>query len=135
MSNPWANAASKLLKHPWWAGLSGIIALAALVVAILQLTGSDPQRAPSVTAGGNTASGDCIAQGAGNEVTCSYKVYPPAPASIGAVEVSSLVGFATYLFEGQPAQLPEPPNYPVHEAGATATNGPTGCPKLPASTA
>jgi hypothetical protein len=105
-----------MLKHPWWAGLAGIFTLLALVVGILQLTGSDSKPAPGDDdAGGNTATGDCIAQGAGNDVACSYKVYPPAPASIGAVKVK-WAGFITFLFDGQPAQLPTPPDYPAHAA-------------------
>ncbi|WP_153034294.1 hypothetical protein [Amycolatopsis sp. YIM 10] len=58
--------------------------------------------------------GDCNAQGNNNDLTCSYKVLPPAPRSIGDVEIG-WAGYATFFFDGNPDELPKPPDYPTHE--------------------
>ncbi|MFE5566617.1 hypothetical protein ACFQ68_16645 [Amycolatopsis japonica] len=106
---------SRLLKHPWWLGLTGLITIATLIVAMLQLAKPDPKPAPPPPPVPlNEITGDCNAQGNNNEISCSYKVFPPAPLSIGDVEIG-WAGHATFFFDGIPSELPKPPDYPTHE--------------------
>lgn len=138
-ARPRRSALSKLLDHPYWLGATGLITIAALIVAVIQLTKSDvgwsqslgnitgdcnaqgdsnavscnstPEPGPPSRPAGDI-SGDCNAQGSNNRVSC--KVYPPAPASIGDVKMG-WAGHYTFLFEGVPGDLPIPPQYPPAE--------------------
>lgn len=127
-----------VLTHPWWSGLAGIATVFGLIVAIIQLTSNQVSPPPSAISGDCNAQGDgneiecqspasddppattssggivgdCNAQGVNNDVSC--RVYPPEPASLGAVDVS-WAGFITYFFEGKPEGLPIPPDYPAPE--------------------
>ncbi|WP_344384945.1 hypothetical protein [Asanoa iriomotensis] len=70
--------ANTALTHKWWLGISGIAAVAAVVVAV-----SLPPGSPSVKAG------DCNAQGSDNSVTCINSVTPPAVEGVDYFRQSS----------------------------------------------
>lgn len=79
----------RLMVHKWWVGITGIVTVAALVVALMQYLGSrSADLSPSVQSKAGNNSANCNASGSGNNLTCV--VSAPAPdASLKDLEITT----------------------------------------------
>ncbi|MCZ2857815.1 hypothetical protein [Blastococcus sp. VKM Ac-2987] len=92
-----------ILAHPWWTGISALVAIAALALSVVTANGDDDD---SDT---NKNSGDCNAQGSDNSVNCTFDSQPESSANISFTVDPQ---FGTWFFNGQSSELPSPPQYP-----------------------
>lgn len=92
---------SWLFKHPFWAGITGVLTLGTLVVAVIGMRGDD-SASPS---GSSTVVVDssCVAVGTEASTICNY----PTPQSLGKVEVSSMLAYL-WVVEDDPSNLSVP---------------------------